>query len=342
MRRGFFCIMCLIFCVAAVGVLAQSRGEYPSIGEVIRVDERLDELLAPDANIEVLASGFAWAEGPLWIEDEDGGSLLFSDIPNNSVMRWREAEGISVYMNPAGYTGVADYGREPGSNGLTLDREGRIVFCEHGDRRISRLTPGGGKMTVADRFDGKRFNSPNDAVVKSNGDVYFTDPIYGLPKQADDPMRELDFCGVFRWSAADEGVTLLTSEFSRPNGIAFSPDESKLYVAQSDPERPIVMVFEVAADGSLGEGEVLHDFSATVEKLPGLPDGLKVDRRGNLFVTGPGGVTVLTPDGEVLGRIATGRRTSNCAWGNDGSVLYMTADDLICRIQTRTKGANFR
>lgn len=307
----------------------------PTMGRVIREDPAIDRLIPRDAKIEVLASGMKWSEGPLWIKD--GGYLLFCDIPRNSVMKWKEGEGLSLFMKPSGYTGVADYGAEPGSNGLALDPQGRIVFCEHGDRRISRLEPGGGKKTLADGFQGKRLNSPNDAVYKSNGDLYFTDPIYGLPKRQDDPHRELDFCGVFRLSAGGE-LALLTRELTRPNGLAFSPDERTLYVAQSDPERAIWMAYPVNPDGTLGKGRVFADVTPMVKQLPGLPDGMKVDSAGNLFASGPGGIHVYSPEGKRLGRIDTGQRTANCAWGGDGSVLYMTADSYLCRIRTSTRG----
>lgn len=320
------------------GAMSQESVVPSTIGEIVRFENRMDQLIPSDAKIELLASGFEWSEGPLWIQDSNGGYLLFSDIPRNSIMRWKEGEGISLFMKPSGYTGIADYGREPGSNGLTLDRQGRIIFCEHGDRRISRLEKGGGKKTLADSHMGKRFNSPNDAVVKSNGDIYFTDPPYGLPKGFADPRRELDFCGVFRLSPGGE-ITLLTKEMSRPNGIAFSPDEQVLYVAQSDSRNPIIRAFPVKTDGTLDDGKVLYDFSSQMRKFPGGPDGLKVDQHGNLFTTGPGGVYVITPEGKPLGRIHTGKRTSNCAWGDDGSVLYMTVDDDLCRIKTKTKGA---
>jgi gluconolactonase len=205
---------------------------------------------------------------------------------------------------------------------------------------VARLEKGGGKKTIVDSYMGRRLNSPNDGCYKSNGDLYFTDPPYGLPKQADDPTRELDFCGVYR-VAKDGTVTLLTKEMTRPNGIAFSPDERTLYVAQSDPERAIWMAFPVQRDGTLGRGRVFHDATSMVGKGPGLPDGLKVDRAGNLFATGPGGVYIFTPSGDLLGRIETGEKTANCAWGDDGSTLYMTADMYLCRIKTRTKGARW-
>jgi gluconolactonase len=316
-------------------VFAQDTTNYPIIGEIVREDPRLDKLIPKDAKIEVVSCCFDWAEGPVWMKQD--GSLLFSDIPKNSVMKWVEGKGVSLFLKPSGYTGFTDYGAEPGSNGLLIDTEGRLVSCEHGDRRISRMEKGGGKKTLVDSYMGKRLNSPNDAVFKSNGDLYFTDPPYGLPKRWEDPTRELDFCGVYKLSK-DGQLTLLTKEMTRPNGIAFSPDEKTLYVAQSDAERAIWMAFPVKSDGTLGAGRVFYDATKLMGKLPGAPDGMKVDKDGNIFATGPGGVHVFAPDGAHLGRISTGERTANCAWGGDGSVLYMTADMYICRIRTNTKG----
>ena len=325
--------------IALSGITMPQESAPPStIGEIVMFEDGMNELVSSDAKIELLASGFEWSEGPVWIPNANGGYLLFSDIPRNSIMKWKEGEGISLFLKPSGYTGIADYGREPGSNGLTLDHQGRTIFCEHGDRRISRLEKDGGKRTLADSYMGKRFNSPNDAAVKSNGDIYFTDPPYGLPNGFADPRRELDFCGVFRLSPGGE-ITLLTKEMTRPNGIAFSADEKTLYVAQSDSQNPIIKAFPVKSDGTLGSGKILYNFTKFLGKFPGGPDGLKVDHYGNLFATGPGGVYVITPEGKPLGRIHTGKRTSNCAWGNDGSVLYMTVDDTLCRVKTKTKGA---
>src|SRR6266542_1198391 len=244
----------------------------PTFGQLVREDPRFDALVP----------GFEWTEGPIWIKN--GGYLLFSDIPRNAIMKWKEGEAISLFMKPAGYTGIADYGREPGSNGLTLDPQGRLALGEHGDRRIARLHWDGGKRTVVDNYQGKRLNSPNDLVFRSNGDLYFTDPPYGLPKRADDPTRELDFCGVYRVTPSG-AVTLLTRELAFPNGLAFSPDEKTLYVAQSDPTRAVWMAYSVNADGTLGQGRVFRDVTALTKTLPGLPDGMKVDRQGNLFAT---------------------------------------------------------
>lgn len=324
-----------ILAAFSLSLAAQDTRNFPTLGKVVRLDPRIDKLIPVDAKIEVLSSGFDWSEGPVWLKN--GGFLLFSDIPRNSVMKWKEGEGISVWLKPSGYTGQEPYGREPGSNGLAVDAQGRLISCEHGDRRISRLEPGGGKRTLADNYMGKRLNSPNDLVVKSNGDIYFTDPPYGLPKGWDDPRRELDFCGVFLLSH-DGKLTLLTKELVRPNGIALSPDEKTLYVAQSDGKRPIWMAFPVKPDGTVDAGRVFADASDMIGKLPGGPDGMKVDKAGNLWVTAPGGVHVYSPDGKRLGWIETNERTANCAWGDDGSTLYMTADMYLCRIKTTTKG----
>lgn len=322
--------------ILAATAAAQAPSSYPTIGAIHRLDPALDALLAPDARIEVLASGFEWSEGPVW--DAKHARLLFSDIPANSIYSWTQAKGIELFMKPSGYTGIADYGSEPGSNGLAFDKQGRLILCEHGDRRIARLEPDGGKVTLADRYQGKRLNSPNDAVVHSSGDVYFTDPIYGLPKKGNDPHRELDFCGVYRWSARDGSVTLLSKELSRPNGIAFSPDEKTLYVANSDGARAIWMAFPVLPDGNAGAGRVLVDATPLARKLRGGPDGMKVDRDGNLWATGPGGVNVMSPAGKLLGRIDIGEATANVAFGDDGSTLYITADMYLCRVRTRAKG----
>lgn len=321
-----------------LGLLPHARAQSSAFGQIDRKDPRFDKLIPQDARLEKLAEGFEWTEGPVWVRD--GGYLLFSDIPRNSVMKWQPGAGATLYLKPAGYTGVVEYGGEPGSNGLTLDSQGRLISCEHGDRRVSRMETNGGKKTLVDSYQGKRLNSPNDLVYKSNGDLYFTDPPYGLPKNVDDPRKELDFQGVYRLSK-DGQVTLLTKEMSRPNGIAFSPDEKTLYVANSDPAKAVWMAFEVKQDGTLGKGRVFFDVTSWVDKKKGLPDGLKVDQQGNLFATGPGGVHVFAADGTHLGSIDTGEATANCAFGDDGSMLYITADMYLCRIRTGTKGIGF-
>lgn len=302
-----------------------------TIGRIERVDEAFDKYLAADASIEVLASGFTWTEGPVWVNDEAGGHLLFTDIPRNSIFRWTAARGVELFMQPSGYTGISYYGLEPGANGLALDGQGRLVMCEHGDRRISMLTPGGGKLTLADRFEGKRLNSPNDLVFADDGTLYFTDPPYGLPRGADDRMRELDFCGVYRLGV-DGKLSLLTKQLARPNGVALSPDQRTLYVAQSDPALPILAAFPINDDQTLGEMRTVYDFKEAMKEFPGLPDGLTVTADGTVFTSGPGGIYGITADGKLLGRIITGQRTSNCCLSSDGAWLYMTVDSRLCRI----------
>jgi gluconolactonase len=309
---------------------------YPTIGTIERLSPDLDALVPRDAKIEHLATGFSWAEGPVWIRE--GAHLLFSDVNENVVYKWKEGAGVAPFIEPSGYTQGGTRPGELGSNGLTLDPAGRLVLCQHGDRRVARREKNGRFTTLADRYQGKRLNSPNDLVFRSNGDLYFTDPPYGLPKQADDPGRELALCGVFRVAKNGE-VTLLTKDLTRPNGLAFSPDEKTLYVAVSDPDAPRWMAYEVAGDGALGKGRVFFDATALrKEGRKGLPDGMKVDRQGNLFATGPGGVLVFSPDGRHLGTLVTGEATANCAFGDDGRTLYVTADMHLCRVRLATRG----
>ncbi len=311
----------------------------PVVGQIERLDPRLDALVPAHATIEVLAMGFNWAEGPVWTGAGQAGlpadSLLFSDVPQNQIHRWHAKEGLSVFMAPSGFTGPATSSREPGSNGLAIDHLGHLLCCEHGDRRVSVLTIGGGKRTLADNWQGKRFNSPNDLVVHSSGAVYFTDPAYGLPKGFNDPSREIDCCGVYRIQPTG-AVDLLCDSMTRPNGIALSPDEKRLYVAQSDPGEPVWNVFEIQPDGTLARGEVFFDASELANSRPGMPDGLTVDTAGNLFATGPGGVLIIAPDGTHLGTLLTGQKTANCCFGEDGKTLFITADSLLCRVRLTT------
>jgi len=356
----------VLSCLAALALLANLAPQRPaaggekktseSIGRIVRLDARLDKLLAKDAYLEKLAGGFVWTEGTVWVKD--GGYLLFSDIPNNVVNKWKEGEGITKFIFPAGYRGkerkIGVAGDEPGTNGLRLYPEGHLVSCQHGDRRVARLQT---KLdantkpmigfenvkwtTVADKYMGKRLNSPNDLVFDKAGNLYFTDPPYGLEKHEKDPARELDFQGVYRVSK-DGKLELLTKEMSRPNGIALSPDEKTLYVANSDFEKAVWMAFPLEG-GKLAKGRVFYDSKKFIqEKKPGLPDGLKVDVQGNLWATGPGGVLIFAPDATLLGIIETGTNTANCAFGgDDGSVLYVAVNHDIVRIRTLTKGLGY-
>lgn len=323
------------------------KPESTRLVKVVRLNPAFDNLLTTkeefpgEGTVTRLSLGHKWTEGPVWNRKEN--YLLFSDIPNNAIYKWQANKGASLFLQPAGYSGKEPFtGKEPGTNGLTYDAQGRLVMCQHGDRRVARLEADGKTITgLVDKYEGKRLNSPNDLTYHSNGDLYFTDPPYGLPKNWEDPGRELDFCGVYRLDKKGK-LTLLTKEITRPNGIALSPDEKKLYVASSDPDKAIWMVYDVIADGTLANGKVFFDATAWAkEKRPGLPDGMKVDKDGNVFATGPGGVLVFAPDGTHLGSFETGVPTANVAFGDDGSTLYVTANTAVIRIKLNTKGKGF-
>jgi len=315
-----------------------ATADLPSAGTIERLDEALDSLVPPDAVIEHLADGFGFTEGPVWVRG-GGPFLLFSDIPGNAIIKWTPDGEVSNFLSPV-FDGEYEEGRLVGSNGITVDPEGDIIFTEHFNGRISRrewatlhaqVSTGEGTVsTVVDNFEGNRFNSPNDLVYKSDGSLYFTDPAYGLPNPED---KELDVNGIYRLDP-DGTVTLLADQ-EGPNGIAFSPDESRLYVADSS--AGLWMVYDVAEDGSLNNGVVLLDASGV--DAPGAPDGLKVDELGNLWATGPGGVWIITPDGEHLGTIMPTEVPANVAWGEDGSALFMTARTGLYRIRVSVSGS---
>lgn len=321
-----------------------NAADRPTLGAIERLNPAMDVLVPADAKMEIIVDGLDWCEGPLWIP-ADGGFLIFSDIPPNKIYRWDAKHGKQDYLHPSGYTDTKPRGGEIGTNGSTLDQQRRLILCQHGDRRIARMDapldePAPKYITLADRYNGRRFNSPNDATLHSSGAIYFTDPPYGLEGNMDDPAKELDFQGVYRVTPEGE-VTLLTKELERPNGIAFSPDERTLYVANSHGPRPIIMAFPVLDDGMLGAGKVFFDGTELAKTQPGAPDGMEVDERGNLFATGPGGVLVLSPDGKHLGTLKTGQATSNVAFGEDGTTLFITADMYVLRIPLATKGKGF-
>jgi gluconolactonase len=306
---------------------------------VRRLDPRFDRLVPPGARLEKIADDHGWAEGPVW--DRRGRDLLFSDVVKNAIYQWKDGQGERVLLRPSGYTGSEPFGGpEPGSNGLAFDQSGRLYFCQHGDRRISRRDADGSVSIVVDRYQGRRLNSPNDLVFRSNGDLYFTDPPFGLPRTYDDPAKELRFSGVYRL-ARNGTLTLLTSELRGPNGIAFSPDERTLYVSNADPARLVWMAYPVRNDGTIGQGRVLYDGTAWLRTRNGTADGMKLDAAGNIFGVGPGGVYVFTPAGALLGWLDFGGNVGNVAWGEDGRTLFVTANAAVYRIRLNTRGAMF-
>jgi len=309
-------------------------------GRVVRHDPRFDRLVPPGATIEKVAGGFTRVGATVW--DATRGSLLVSDIPKNAVFEWRDGgPGLRLFMDPSGYTGPAPLaGREPGSNGLAFDADKRLVLSEQGDRRIARLEGDGHKITLADRYEGKRLNGPNDLVFARNGDLYFTDPPLGLPKGVDDPGKELGWSGVYRLTPEGR-LTLLTRQLRAPNGIALSPSSRTLYVSNAERSHAVWMAYDLAPDGTLGAGHVFFDATPWTRTKKGVPDGMKVDAEGNLFAAGPGGVHVFAPDGTHLGSLELDVPTSNVAWGGDGSTLYVTASSAVYRIGLTTRGLGF-
>ncbi len=312
-----------------------SRPPVPVAGvSVARLDPALDQIVPATPVVEKLADGFQFLEGPVWVRD--GGYLLFSDPNANTMYAWTPEGQLSVFRAKSGYTGldIGEYG-QPGSNGLTLDRDGRVTINEHGNRRVTRLEKNGVLTVLADRYEGKRLNSPNDLVYRSDGALYFTDPPFGLPRFHEDPRRELPFAGVFRY--ADGQLRLLATDLTGPNGIAFSPDERYLYVTNWDEKKKVVMRYELTPDGGLANERVFFDMTGA----PGEEalDGLKVDRRGNLYVSGPGGLWIISADARHLGTIHLPELPANFAWGDaDGRTLYMTARTGLYRVRLGIPG----
>ncbi len=311
--------------------------KYKTLGTIERFDSTLNNIISPDAKAEIIADGFEWSEGPLWIEKHN--MLLFSDVPTNTIYKWTEEKGKEVYLKPSGFTGTVSESKEPGSNGLILDNDGNLVLCQHGDRRMAKMDapldkPAANFITLADKYNGKRFSSPNDAVFNKAGELFLTDPPYGLPSQGDnDPGKEISFNGVYKVKK-DGSVILLVDSITRPNGIAFFPGEQKLIVACSDPEKPNWYVYDVKGD-SLTNGKIFYSNADRDKSLPGLPDGLKIDKNGNVFATGPGGINIFNSDGKKLGLLKLENSTSNCALSPDEKTLYITNDMYVLKLKMR-------
>jgi gluconolactonase len=304
----------------------------PAIGSIVRLDPAFDALVPKDAQIEKLASGFTFIEGPLW---RPSNALWFSDVVGNVVRQWTPDGKVTEILRPGGYDGnslPADGFNGP--NGMTADKDGAVLLCQHGNRRIARIDKDMKVTTLVDKFEGKKFNSPNDLVFRSDGALYFTDPPYGLPKGDDDPTKELKFNGVFR--LANGKLQAIVKDLTRPNGIALSPDEKTLYVAVSDPDHKVWMRYDLAANGTVSNGKVFAD--VTAEKEDGLPDGMKVDSMGNVYGSGPGGIWVFSSDGKHLGTIKPPETPANCGWGDDGKTLYITARTGLYRIKLAVAG----
>ncbi|HEV7331197.1 MAG TPA: SMP-30/gluconolactonase/LRE family protein [Flavisolibacter sp.] len=335
--RKFIRLGILLFTLLLQVTHGHAQKAYPLTGSIERYDSAINAILSPAAKAEIIATGFDWSEGPLWIES--AGILLFSDVPRNTIYKWTEAKGTEVYLSPSGYTGNAKRGGETGSNGLTLDQDGRLVLCQHGDRRMARMDapihlPQPRFITLAGTFQGKKFNSPNDAVYNSKGELFFTDPPYGLEKYIHDPAKEIPFQGVYKRTAKGE-VVLLTDTLTRPNGVAFLPGEKTLLVANSDGAKPNWYAIDFAKDGTVSNVRIFYSAAGYDKSLKGGNDGLKVDRNGNVFATGPGGIWIFTKEAKLLGKIRLDEAASNCALSPDEKTLYITNDMQVLRVKLR-------
>jgi gluconolactonase len=316
---------------------SQENKTVHSIAEQFSVsihDKAARFLIDSNASFEILATGFKWSEGPLWVPELQ--AVLFSDVPTNKIYKWSDQDSLRIYLEYAGHTGEGNKDSNRGSNGLLLDNENQLLLCQHGDRRIARLDAKLSQakpqfITLADSYENKRFNSPNDLDMDRDGNIYFTDPPYGQPGTK---TAEIGINGVFK-VAPNGKVTMLIDSLNRPNGIALSLDLKKLYVNQSDKEKPFLYSYEIAADGVLKNGKILFDFRPFTAQSKGLPDGLKIHRSGNIFATGPGGVHIISPVGKHLATIKTGKRTANCAFDFDQTYLYTTTTDMLLRVKLK-------
>ena len=332
----------LLLLIGLVNFMPDSKAQIEkqplTTGSVIYLDPQLEKLIPRTAKIEIIGSGFQHIEGPVWVKDSS--MLLFSDTKAQTIYRWAEGKKLSKLLENSGFTGKLPHGEEPGSNGLAIDKKGNLLIAEHGDRRIALYPISGkyGKRTVADNFEGKRLNSPNDLVVKSDGSIYFTDPPYGLPKKGADSTKELGWCGIYRTNKS--GITeLLNTRIPFPNGIAFSPDEKILYISNSAKDTLQIWAYPVNSLGKLGTGKVFFNGNNLTKDQPQqVMDGLKTDKQGNVWACGPGGLLIVSPQGKLLGKINTGEVIANCAWGGDGTTLYLTAGYYLYRLQTTTQG----
>ena len=320
-------ILKLILILINLPVISQEK----FIGSVERLSPEIDNLIEKSAKIEILADGFEWSEGPVWSSQLN--SVLFSDVPENVIYSWNEDKGLGTFTRPIGYSGEVPNLKKAGTNGLTIDADGNLIICMHGDRKITRLEKLNinRKVTLVNSFDGNLLNSPNDLVYDSKGNLYFTDPPYGLLEGDNDKLKEIEFNGVYKVSPNGD-IEVLVKNLTRPNGISISNDEKILYVANSDKNNPVIMQYDLSEEGAKNPS-IFFDGRELTKKDIGLFDGLKVHPTGNVFATGPGGVLVIKENGDHIGTIRTEVRTANCAFDENFQYLYMTSDMFLTRIK---------
>ena len=329
-----FQFSCLVILACACTPKNQVGEDVKTVGEIIIINEELSQIIDSTARLVVLSEGYDWSEGPLWLPQQQ--KLIWSDVPRNTIYSWSEKDSVTVFLTPSGYTSDEPTQGEAGSNGLLMDENGRLILCQHGNRSVARMVGGLDNpqplfMILAGTFDGKKFSSPNDAAYGPNGNLYFTDPPYGLVGQDEDPKKEIEFNGVYKLTPNGE-VSVMTKTLTRPNGIAFNPDKTKCYIANSDAEHAVWMVYDVDDQENLINETLFFDATSMVEEGNGLPDGLKINKEGILFATGPGGLLVFTPEGNHLGTLHTGSPVSNCALNDDESILFLTSDAMIVKV----------
>jgi gluconolactonase len=324
-----------IFLFFATKSIAQTS--YKTVGVIEHYDSAINQIVSRNARAEIIAEGFKWSEGPLWVEKHK--MLLFSDVPENTIYKWTAQNGKEVYLKPSGYTGTVERGGEMGSNGLLVDKQGHLVMCQDGDRRMARMDaplnkPQPNFLTLASAYQGKRISSPNDACYNSKGELFFTDPPYGLPSRNDnDPTKEIKWNGVYKVKKNGE-VILLIDSLNRPNGIAFFPGGKKMLIANSDPRKPNWYIYDVKGD-ALTNGKIFYSAAGYDRKLPGLPDGLKIDKKGNVYAGGPGGIYFFNKQGKLLGMLKLPEAASNCSLSADEKTLYITNNKQVLRLQMR-------
>lgn len=325
----------VIFLLLPIFTFAQSSN--PPSGIVERYSPKLDALISKKVRVDTIATGLDWCEGPLWVEQEK--MLLFSDVPQNLIYKWTEAGGQQVYLKPSGYTGTIPRGGELGSNGLALSNDGKLLICQDGNRQIAIMSsplsnPKPDFKVVTDSYLGKKFNSPNDMSIASNGDVYFTDPPYGLEKNMNDPLKEMSYQGVFRVSK-NGTIELLTDTIDRPNGIALFPDGKSILIANSFRQKPFIYQYDIDEEGKLQNGRIFYDAREAQKTQKGGCDGLKIDKQGNVYASTPGGISIFTSQGELIGKIRVNPVASNCSLSGDEKTLFITADDHVLRVKMR-------